>query len=1367
MGARPGRVLGALGGPLHFGTRAALLLALGLAALQLVGGPTASNDVAIHAANAADPALQSDEFDSGSLDAGLWRVFDPVGDSGVSVGSGRLRVSVPAGVRHDLWEGALEAPRVLQAAPDADFEVEAKFDSAVTLTHQVQGLVAQAGVGTLVRFDVHSAQGATKVFAATFVNGQATVRVYASIPVGAPVFLRMKRAGSAWTLSYSGDGGSWTVAASFSFSLAVNEVGLFAGNVGQPPPAFTALVDYFRVVGEGAPPPPPPDEDPPVISGVAVSAGTTAATVTWSTNEPADSRVEYGTTSAYGATRSSSDLVTSHSVSLVELECGTTYHFRVSSADAAGNRASSPDKTFSTAACPPPPPPDEDPPVISGVAVSAGTTAATVTWSTDEPADSRVEYGASAALGETRSGSVLVTSHGVGLSGLVCETTYHYRVSSADAAGNRATSAIATFVTASCPVEGSLQSDEFDSGSLDAGLWRVFDPVGDSGVSVGSGRLRVSVPAGVRHDLWEGALEAPRVLQAAPDADFEVEAKFDSAVTLTHQVQGLVAQAGVGTLVRFDVHSAQGATKVFAATFVNGQATVRVYASIPVGAPVFLRMKRAGSAWTLSYSGDGGSWTVAASFSFSLAVNEVGLFAGNVGQPPPAFTALVDYFRVVGEGAPPPPPPDEDPPVISGVAVSAGTTAATVTWSTDEPADSRVEYGPTAAYGATRSSGSLVTAHSVNLSGLACETTYHYRVSSADAAGNRATSPDATFTTGTCPATPVLRSDTFEGGALDLSLWRVHDPVGDVETTVQDGELRVSVPGGVRHDLWEGALEATRILQSAPDADFEVEARFNSPVGPSHQIQGLVAQAGAGTFVRYDIHSAAGATKVFAATFVNGQANVRVHSTIPVSAPVFLRMKREGSTWALGYSADATTWTTAASFTFSFSLTEVGIFAGNAGSPPPAFASRVAHFHVVGDGPPPPPPPPPDEDPPVISGVAVNAGTTAATVTWSTDEPADSRVEYGPTSAYGETRSSPSLVTSHSINLSALTCETTYHYRVSSADASGNRATSPDASFTTGTCGPSAGPEINIWYGDVQQFGQHGFAQRWLNILGHASDPDGLLWIAYRVNDGAWVSPVAYAPDWNPRLARYGDFNIELDRLALSPGQHVVTIRAADRLGNESMRAVEVDVVGTTVWPLPFETDWSSGIWQSAQVVDGLWTVDSGGARTAVPGYDRLLAIGDETWSSVDVTVPVTIHSIDPTTPHAGVGIAAGWRGHEGEDRPRLEWPLGALCFYYRDRVTDPYQLWLVQYPEWPYFFQTDGRPNRLELATPYMFRFEARPVDPLHSRYSCKVWPVGDPEPTDWDVSAVLATRAGSVLLVAHHADVTFGPVNIEEATG
>ena len=88
----------------------------------------------------------------------------------------------------------------------------------------------------------------------------------------------------------------------------------------------------------------PADTTPPVIAAVASSVlGQSSATVTWTTGEAADGQVEYGPTTAYGAsTPLNSALTTAHAASLSGLTAGTAYHYRVKSRDAPRNPTASP-----------------------------------------------------------------------------------------------------------------------------------------------------------------------------------------------------------------------------------------------------------------------------------------------------------------------------------------------------------------------------------------------------------------------------------------------------------------------------------------------------------------------------------------------------------------------------------------------------------------------------------------------------------------------------------------------------------------------------------------------------------------------------------------------------------------------------------------------------------------------------------------------------------------------------------------------------------------------------------------------------------------------------------------------------------------
>ena len=94
---------------------------------------------------------------------------------------------------------------------------------------------------------------------------------------------------------------------------------------------------------------PSADVTPPVIiAGPSVSEiMETAAVITWSTDEAGSTVVEYGTTAEYGLSATEAE-GTEHRVKLTELTAGTTYHFRVGTADASGNAVWSGDATFET-----------------------------------------------------------------------------------------------------------------------------------------------------------------------------------------------------------------------------------------------------------------------------------------------------------------------------------------------------------------------------------------------------------------------------------------------------------------------------------------------------------------------------------------------------------------------------------------------------------------------------------------------------------------------------------------------------------------------------------------------------------------------------------------------------------------------------------------------------------------------------------------------------------------------------------------------------------------------------------------------------------------------------------------------------------
>ncbi|MEK7452570.1 MAG: fibronectin type III domain-containing protein, partial [Patescibacteria group bacterium] len=184
------------------------------------------------------------------------------------------------------------------------------------------------------------------------------------------------------------------------------------------------------------------DQTAPVLSGIVVSSiGKTSATVSWTTNEDSNSKVYYGLTSAFESGFVFDTVLTkTHSMILSGLSEGTTYSFQVRSADVSNNIATSSNYTFSTL--------DETVPVLSGIRVDSITrTAATIHWTTNEKANSVLDYGLATDYGTTKNDATLFESHTFVVSGLASGTLYHFRVKSTDSFANSSVSSDQTFQT--------------------------------------------------------------------------------------------------------------------------------------------------------------------------------------------------------------------------------------------------------------------------------------------------------------------------------------------------------------------------------------------------------------------------------------------------------------------------------------------------------------------------------------------------------------------------------------------------------------------------------------------------------------------------------------------------------------------------------------------------------------------------------------------------------------------------------------------------------------------------------------------------------------------------------------------------------
>jgi peroxiredoxin/RNA polymerase subunit RPABC4/transcription elongation factor Spt4 len=182
---------------------------------------------------------------------------------------------------------------------------------------------------------------------------------------------------------------------------------------------------------------PPAVTAKPEVSNIAISDITAAGVgIAWTTAEPVWGKIIYGKTDSYGDSAAAVLQGTAQKVMLTGLDPSTTYHFTVLATDGKGNELfRSNDHMFDTG-----PLQNTTPPVVTWFKVVPTDGSAVISWTTDRQSSSQVLYGADASCSNsTVADTKLVTDHSVRIIGLEVNTSYYYRIKSADVDGNIAT----------------------------------------------------------------------------------------------------------------------------------------------------------------------------------------------------------------------------------------------------------------------------------------------------------------------------------------------------------------------------------------------------------------------------------------------------------------------------------------------------------------------------------------------------------------------------------------------------------------------------------------------------------------------------------------------------------------------------------------------------------------------------------------------------------------------------------------------------------------------------------------------------------------------------------------------------------------
>jgi hypothetical protein len=162
------------------------------------------------------------------------------------------------------------------------------------------------------------------------------------------------------------------------------------------------------------------------------------------------------------------------------------------------------------------------------------------------------------------------------------------------------------------------------------------------------------------------------------------------------------------------------------------------------------------SVWVMLSNTTGGSFTLLSpSYDLSVATSRGG---GNATVSCSGGTEMATLSQTTGSTVYTVTPTTQNcanasAPIITVSPTSTNITSnsAMITWTTNIPADSTVYYGTTTSYGATSTVPTLVTTHSITLTGLSAATLYNYEVTSAEY-GTSTTSGDYTFTTASTPS---------------------------------------------------------------------------------------------------------------------------------------------------------------------------------------------------------------------------------------------------------------------------------------------------------------------------------------------------------------------------------------------------------------------------------------------------------------------------------------------------------------------------------------------------------------------------------------------------------------------------------------
>ena len=771
----------------------------------------------------------------------------------------------------------------------------------------------------------------------------------------------------------------------------------------------------------------------PTVSGLSDRR----VTIGWTTDEAANSELEFGLAPAMGQSATQEQLGALHRVELQGLLADTTYFFRARSADLNGNYSAWKEGRFNTLAVP-----DSLPPQITGGPIVTDITdgQAVIEWTSDEACRGTVGLALSADLVEMAilQEERFAHSHSLPLTELLADTTYYFDFQCRDEIGNVSRQEAGTFHTLAVPdTEAPILLE------------------GPAAVRLGKRNAAIA---------WTTDERATTHLGHARSADFsDVQWRERRGLSRSHKM--VVNQLEENELYYFRVYSTDVSGNrsemregSFRTRAVNDSLAPRILAG-----PLAIAVKDSAAQleWTMDEEAAGSLFygaeknrrevpleefrrhqrvfltrlTPGTIYKYQVRMEDS---SGNEGwSEEKSFTT-----RVAADTS--------APRIVNGpVVVSRKCDQVMVEWVTDETSDSQVWFGLRDSRENRVDDVEMVRKHSVRLTQLIPGKRYHCRVRSTDSGGNGpATSAELTFTTPSLPdaVSPQIMGEPVVVARTDRSAvigWQTDEASDSFVEFGEDGTFERTAGSSELVDQHAVALTRLRSgrtyhfrVRSMDAAGNGVDDRFREQTFVTRDqpdslapviVQGPFVSAVTQTTARVEWETDEPADSRISVEDESGRVREEVSMETGVEHALVLGELRPGGEYRLRVgSADASGNGPTRSDEFVFSTSSE-----------------------------------PDEDPPVLmQGPRVERITeTGAAITWMTDEPAHSAVSYGRTADY-ELGSLQEMkqVRQHVVELTNLSPGTTYRFFISSADESGNRLTtdprdtrqsSRDLEFTT------------------------------------------------------------------------------------------------------------------------------------------------------------------------------------------------------------------------------------------------------------------------------------------------------------------------------